>query len=203
MILFNPGEDPALDDYGRSDYLGFTADNTLTGQYAKAVGGAGIVLEHRYWGKSTPVSNLTVDNLRFHTIDQAIQDMVYFANNVKLPFDHNGSANADKCVSPPVFDCQRDKALTCVKFQAMDCYRRLLCRSFGCLDGNYISRNVLGLSCIKRSSSSDPEPRKYNSALLALISNICSGPTLSRYKRECLQIVAKTCSLSSNLLTRS
>lgn len=100
MILFTPGEEPALDDYGRSYYLGYTADNTLTGQYAKAVGGAGIVLEHRYWGNSTPVSNLTVDNLRFLTIDQAIQDMVYFANNVKLPFDHNGSANADKCVSP-------------------------------------------------------------------------------------------------------
>ncbi|PMD15664.1 putative serine peptidase, partial [Hyaloscypha hepaticicola] len=97
VILFTPGEEPALDDYGRSYYLGYTADNTLTGQYAKAVGGAGIVLEHRYWGNSTPVSNLTVDNLRFLTIDQAIQDMVYFANNVKLPFDHNGSANADKC----------------------------------------------------------------------------------------------------------
>jgi hypothetical protein len=100
VILYNPGEQPALDDYQRSDSLGYTGDDTLTGQYAKAVGGAGIVLEHRYWGNSTPVPDLTVDHLRFLTIDQAIQDMVYFANNVKLPFDPNGSANADKCVSP-------------------------------------------------------------------------------------------------------
>lgn len=99
MILYNPGEEPVVDDYGRSYYLGYTADNTLPGQYAKAVGGAGIVIEHRYWGNSTPVPNLTVENLRFHTIDQAIQDMVYFANNVKLPFDQNGSANAGNCVS--------------------------------------------------------------------------------------------------------
>jgi hypothetical protein len=56
------------------------------------VGGAGIMNEYRYWGNLTPVPNLTVENLKFHTIDQAIQDMVYFANNVKLPCDQNGSA---------------------------------------------------------------------------------------------------------------
>jgi hypothetical protein len=82
VILYNPGEVPALGDYG-SYYLGYTADNTIPGQYAKAVGGAGIVIEHHYWGNSTPVPSLTMANLRFHTIDQAIQVMVSkFYNSV-------------------------------------------------------------------------------------------------------------------------
>jgi hypothetical protein len=51
------------------------------------------VIEHRYWGNSTRLPTLTMENLRFHTIDQAIQYMVYFTNNVKLPCDQDGLAN--------------------------------------------------------------------------------------------------------------
>jgi hypothetical protein len=58
------------------------------------VGGAAIIIEHRYWGESSPFYNLTVKNLQYLTISQSIQDMVYFAENVVLPFDITGKSNA-------------------------------------------------------------------------------------------------------------
>jgi pimeloyl-ACP methyl ester carboxylesterase len=68
----------------------------LTGQYIEAVGGAGIVIEHRYWGTSSPFTELTSENFTYHTVAQAVQDMTYFANTVELPFDKSGNSNADK-----------------------------------------------------------------------------------------------------------
>ena len=59
-------------------------NRTINGQIAQQEGGATIVLEHRYYGTSNPYSDLSVKSLRFHTIQQAIDDLEYFANNVKL-----------------------------------------------------------------------------------------------------------------------
>lgn len=42
------------------------------------------MLEHRFYGNSTPGGDLSVQHLQFHTIQQAIDDLEYFANNVKL-----------------------------------------------------------------------------------------------------------------------
>lgn len=88
------------------------ADNRLTTQYAIAIGGAQVLLEHRYYGDSTPYTDFTADNLRFHTVDQAVQDLTYFARNVKLPFDTgNGLTNAPN--SPWVLTgCSYSAALT-------------------------------------------------------------------------------------------
>jgi hypothetical protein len=44
-----------------------------------------IVLEHRFFGLSSPYSDLNVDSLKFLSIQQAIDDFEHFANNVKLP----------------------------------------------------------------------------------------------------------------------
>lgn len=53
----------------------------------------------RYWGKSSPFANLTAETLQYLNLEQNIADLVYFAKTVKLPFDTNGSSNADKAVS--------------------------------------------------------------------------------------------------------
>ncbi|CZR60321.1 related to serine protease [Phialocephala subalpina] len=90
VIVFNPGEEAA------DDFTGYLGTATLTGQYAEAVGGAGIVIEHRYWGNSSPFTDLTSANLTYHTVKQAVADMNYFAKNAKLPFDTTGGSNADK-----------------------------------------------------------------------------------------------------------
>lgn len=51
-------------------------------QLAKATHGIGVVLEHRYYGASWPVANLSTQSLRFLTTDQAMADQAYFAKNV-------------------------------------------------------------------------------------------------------------------------
>jgi len=51
----------------------------------KATGGIGVILEHRYYGKSLPVANFSTESLRFLTFDQALADQAYFAQNVKFP----------------------------------------------------------------------------------------------------------------------
>ncbi|KUJ11410.1 uncharacterized protein LY89DRAFT_624714 [Mollisia scopiformis] len=90
VIVFNPGEEAA------DGFTGYLEIGTLTGQYIQAVGGAGIVIEHRYWGESSPYTDLTPANLTYHTVAQSVQDMTNFANNVQLPFDKSGNSNAAK-----------------------------------------------------------------------------------------------------------
>ena len=94
VILFNPGEVPALGLNG--DFTFYLTNLALTGQYAEAVGGAVIVIEHRYWGQSSPYTNLTSENLKYLTISQSVQDMTHFAKNAMLPFDPSGKSNAVK-----------------------------------------------------------------------------------------------------------
>lgn len=43
------------------------------------------MLEHRFFGFSNPRPDLTVKSLQLLNIQQAIDDLAYFANNVKLP----------------------------------------------------------------------------------------------------------------------
>lgn len=49
---------------------------------AEATNGIGVVLEHRYYGKSFPTPDLSTENLRFLTTDQALADTAYFAEHV-------------------------------------------------------------------------------------------------------------------------
>ncbi|KAI5865307.1 peptidase S28 [Durotheca rogersii] len=53
-------------------------------QLAKATGGLGVILEHRYYGTSIPVPDFSTESLRFLTTDQALADTAYFAQNVKF-----------------------------------------------------------------------------------------------------------------------
>ncbi|KZT27441.1 peptidase S28 [Neolentinus lepideus HHB14362 ss-1] len=51
---------------------------------AKATGGVGVVLEHRYYGESIPVQNFTTDSLRFLNNDQSAEDSANFMRNVRF-----------------------------------------------------------------------------------------------------------------------
>ncbi|SCV73372.1 BQ2448_7298 [Microbotryum intermedium] len=52
---------------------------------SKAHNGIGIILEHRYYGESFPVKNLTKDSMRFLSTEMSLLDARYFKRKVKLP----------------------------------------------------------------------------------------------------------------------
>lgn len=88
IVLEAPGES-AVDDR----YINFGPAYT-SNVYASKIGGASIQMEHRYFGNSTPfpADQLNVETLQYHTLDNAIQDLIYFAENVDLPFTNGTSA---------------------------------------------------------------------------------------------------------------
>ncbi|KAG6116257.1 hypothetical protein E4U13_002013 [Claviceps humidiphila] len=49
--------------------------------------------------QNSPFQNLTTTNLQHLTLDNAIQDIVYFANNAVLPFDKKRTSSPDKAPS--------------------------------------------------------------------------------------------------------
>ncbi|KAJ6789558.1 hypothetical protein PWT90_09816 [Aphanocladium album] len=90
IIMNSPGENNA------TAFRFYATNGTLPGTFAQEVGGATILLEHRFWGYSSPYANLTTDNLQLLTLDQHMQDLVYFANNVNFYFDPTNSSRPDK-----------------------------------------------------------------------------------------------------------
>jgi hypothetical protein len=90
VILFTPGEANVT---GYNTYLGV---NRTTGVIAQEIGAAVIVIEHRYWGVSSPYANLSTKNLQYLTLENSIADLVNFAKNAELPFDLSGSSQAAK-----------------------------------------------------------------------------------------------------------
>lgn len=89
VVLFTPGEVAA------DGYTGYLTNETIVGLFGEAISGATIVLEHRYWGESSPFSNLTTENLQYLTLKNSIADLVNFAKTVELPFDTDHQNNAD------------------------------------------------------------------------------------------------------------
>ncbi|KAL8993435.1 MAG: hypothetical protein Q9169_006352 [Polycauliona sp. 2 TL-2023] len=75
VIVLQSGE---TDGTGRLPFL----QKGLIHQIAQATNGIAVVLEHRYYGTSFPTPDLSTENLRFLTTDQALADMAYFAQNV-------------------------------------------------------------------------------------------------------------------------
>ncbi|KAI5856184.1 peptidase S28 [Durotheca rogersii] len=88
VVLFTPGEVAA------TGYLSYLSDQAITGLIARKVGAAVVMVEHRYWGNSTPFEVQTTKNLQFLNLDQSVADFVHFARTVKLPFDEDGTSNA-------------------------------------------------------------------------------------------------------------
>ncbi|KAI1371380.1 peptidase S28 [Hypoxylon crocopeplum] len=77
VIVLAGGE---TDGAGRLPFL----QKGIVYQLAKATGGVGVILEHRYYGSSIPVEDFSTKNMRFLTTDQALADTAYFAKNVKF-----------------------------------------------------------------------------------------------------------------------
>lgn len=80
----------------QSGYTGYLTNRSINGQIAQQQKGATIVLEHRYYGLSNPFSDLSVESLKYHTIQQGIDDLDYFAKNVKLPMPGGDNVSPDK-----------------------------------------------------------------------------------------------------------
>lgn len=91
IILMTPGEINA-DGYAN----GYLSNLTINGRIAQQQNGSTIVLEHRFYGFSNPYPDLTVKSLRLHTIQQAIDDLVYFSRNVNLPMPNGNNVTPDK-----------------------------------------------------------------------------------------------------------
>ncbi len=75
VIVLESGEDDATD---RLPFL----QKGIVHQLAEATGGIAVVLEHRYYGTSFPTPDLSTENLRFLTTQQALADTAFFARNV-------------------------------------------------------------------------------------------------------------------------
>ena len=78
------------------DYDGYLTNATINGLLAQREHGATIVLEHRYFGQSQPKDDLSDANLQFLTIQQAIDDLEYFAKNVVLPMPGGDSVQPNR-----------------------------------------------------------------------------------------------------------
>ncbi|KIY73984.1 peptidase S28 [Cylindrobasidium torrendii FP15055 ss-10] len=90
IILMTPGE-------GNADgYEAYLTNKTINGLIAQQEGGATIVLEHRFYGFSNPLPDLTPESLKLHTIQQAIDDLEYFAYNVELAMPNGTEVTPDK-----------------------------------------------------------------------------------------------------------
>jgi hypothetical protein len=87
-VIFTPGEAAA------APYGGYLTNATITGLYAQEVKGAVVMVEHRFWGESSPYDVLTTENLQQLTLKNAIADFVNVAKNIDLPFDTDHSSNA-------------------------------------------------------------------------------------------------------------
>jgi hypothetical protein len=75
VIVLQGGE---TDGAGRLPFL----QKGIVAKLAEATHGLGVILEHRYYGKSYPKPDFSTENLRFLTTDQALADMAYFAEHV-------------------------------------------------------------------------------------------------------------------------
>lgn len=74
----------------------FVTNSSIFGQIADQENGAVVLFEHRFFGQSNPYPDLKTESLRLLTLDQSIEDVVYFAKNVKLPMP------GGDCVTPDV-----------------------------------------------------------------------------------------------------
>ncbi|GKU09216.1 serine carboxypeptidase [Fusarium langsethiae] len=71
-------------------------DYVIGGMIARRIGAVMLMLENRYFGKSSPHDQLTTENMRYYTEDQIIRDKIHFAKTAELPFAKNGGSRPDQ-----------------------------------------------------------------------------------------------------------
>jgi hypothetical protein len=81
IVIFLPGETDA------SSFHSFSRPEVSTvGMIAERIGAAVLILEHRYYGKSSPFHNLTTENLAYLTVENSMKDIIRFAQNFEAPW---------------------------------------------------------------------------------------------------------------------
>ncbi|KAI0029922.1 serine carboxypeptidase S28-domain-containing protein [Vararia minispora EC-137] len=90
IIIFTPGEANA------APYTGYLTNRTINGQIAQQEKGATIVIEHRFFGLSNPYPDLTVESLKYLTIQLGVEDLVYFAKTATLPMPGGDNVKPDQ-----------------------------------------------------------------------------------------------------------
>ncbi|KIK95608.1 hypothetical protein PAXRUDRAFT_140281 [Paxillus rubicundulus Ve08.2h10] len=89
IVLMTPGEADA------DGYQGYLTNDTITGMIAQQQHGAAVLIEHRFFGYSNPYENLTSQSLELLTIQQAIDDLVYFVETADLPMPGGDNVKPD------------------------------------------------------------------------------------------------------------
>ncbi|ESK95132.1 hypothetical protein Moror_13864 [Moniliophthora roreri MCA 2997] len=90
IILMTPGEANA------ERYTAYLTNSTINGLIAQQQSGSVIIIEHRFYGTSNPYPDLSGKSFAVHNIQQAIDDLEYFAKNVKLPMPNGENLGPDK-----------------------------------------------------------------------------------------------------------
>ncbi|KAK4129134.1 hypothetical protein N657DRAFT_660587 [Parathielavia appendiculata] len=96
VVLMTPGETPITTAINSARGYTYLSNTTLSGAYAEALGAAAVVVEHRYFGGSSPYEGFDSETLQYLNMEQAAADMVNFAQNVAFPFDEEKSSVASK-----------------------------------------------------------------------------------------------------------
>ncbi|KAF7775751.1 hypothetical protein Agabi119p4_4144 [Agaricus bisporus var. burnettii] len=91
VLLMTPGEVNA-DGYADS----YLSTKAISGQIAQQQNGSVVIIEHRFYGLSNPINDLKAESLKYHTIQQAIEDLEYFIKNVILPQPDGDRLTPDK-----------------------------------------------------------------------------------------------------------
>lgn len=63
---------------GESDHFGPRGETDFTAELAEEFNSIVLVLEHRFFGESFPTDDLSADNLKLLTVEQAVDDLQYF-----------------------------------------------------------------------------------------------------------------------------
>ena len=78
-----------------ADYTAYLTNKTMNGMIAQQQHGATVMIEHRFFGFSNPYPNLTSQSLELLTVQQAIDDLVYFAQTADLPMPGGDNVKLD------------------------------------------------------------------------------------------------------------
>ena len=70
---------------------------------AEATGGLAVVIEHRYYGTSYPVPDLSTSNMRFLSTEQALADTAYFAQHIQYAGENLKDTNITSATTPYIF----------------------------------------------------------------------------------------------------
>ncbi|XP_054156714.1 putative serine protease K12H4.7 [Oppia nitens] len=82
-----------LEVYGEGEANDYYITSGAIAEYANRFNALLVNLEHRYYGQSVPTEDLSVENLRYLTVEQALKDTEQFVGylNKKLSLNHNNT----------------------------------------------------------------------------------------------------------------